>query len=152
MTYVELKQRNGQRGGDSLLRPGTKEFQRAFAHFKIDAESPETEKILGQRVDTAFWFFDGCWVQWQEMDLDSLPGPVAYVLFEAAMTHGLGVAEHWKRDTKDLELIPRVLRLTELLRRRYKVHPNWVEHKHRYMNRVTRVKKRAEKWAQELAS
>lgn len=149
MTSERLRQRSGPNIGGAL---GTPEFQRAYAYFKIDAESPETAKILGQRVDVAFWFLDGCHVQWQELGLDKVPGPVGYLLFEAAMTHGQGVAEYWGRETKELELMPRVLRLTELLRRRYKVHPNWVEHKHRYMNRVTRVKRRAEKWAQELTS
>ena len=150
MNSAELKRENGPSGGSSITRVGSPGFQRAYANFKIDAESPETAKILGQRVDTAFWFLDGCLVQWNEMELDKVPGPVGYILFEAAMTHGQPVAEHWMRETKDLELELRVLRLLELLRRRYKVHPNWTEHKHRYMNRVTRVAKRAKKWTSEI--
>lgn len=115
----------------------------AFAALRTDLQSPETEAIFGYsptvgKVTEAY--FDEVWHLLQG---ESQPEGVGYVLLDAGVTFGIPVAMGWEEKVKNLAPVDRIVQLCVFMRRKYKNHPEWVTHKHRFMNRVTRVKSRA---------
>lgn len=122
-------------------------FELALRAYVVDLLSPETEKILGFKPVAGPLAAAELKETWFKGGYEALPLGVGYVLFEVRLTVGEEVAVQWQKDVEAVkEPADQIKRLGELLRRRYRVHPEWERHKHRFMNRVTRVVKRAEKW------
>jgi hypothetical protein len=116
----------------------------AFKAFKTDLTSPETEKIIGYKPTWGPVTIAHLEDVWAQLEGESLPPGQGYILFEVALTFGLEVAQAWRGKS--------VNELEKLLRRKYKNSPVWGEHKHRFMNRVTRVVTRARKMENATAS
>lgn len=113
--------------------------QEALNAFKIDLMSPETEKILGAKPVWGPVTIGYLEEVWHQIDGENLPPGRGYVLFDVALTFGVPVAKVWEGKSID--------ELEKLMRRKYKNNPLYGTHKHRFMNRVTRVIARARKMA-----
>lgn len=109
----------------------------AIKAFKIDLMSPETEKILGAKPTWGALTVGHLEEIWSLIDGENLPPGKGYVLFDVALTFGVEVAKGWEPKSID--------ELEKLMRRKYKNHPQWGTHCHRFMNRVTRVVARGRK-------
>lgn len=127
-------------------------FQQAFQAYIIDTISPETSAIVGYTPDTGLRLSLFARETWEMFDFESEPYGVGYLLFEIALTLGPELMQQWREMTVDSPPLDRINRIEALLRRRFRQHPDWEVHKHRFMNRVTRAVKRAEKWQKQQPS